>query len=174
MTPTCAWEAITGLNDKKGAGPLPLTMRNFSSNMFLPDIYAVYWHQLYHLEEGEYMVLTGQVPHSRYYSFITYGVQGDELGHINGTNIQSDKDGYFELLISNFEVEGYKNRINATSVYLGVKSGVILYRMYVPLQNSQGGVDLPEWKIYSKNGTVRDVFECDSINGIPYIRDKLS
>jgi hypothetical protein len=37
-----------------------------------------------------------------------------------------------------------------------------------------GGVDLPEWKIYSKNGTVRDVFECDTINGITYIRDKLS
>jgi hypothetical protein len=123
-------------------------MANFKSNIFLPDIYAVYWHQLYHLEANQSIVLTGKVPRARYFSFITYSVTGEKLGHINGSSIIADEQGNFELEISNVRSGRYLNYMKATSPYLGVEAGVILYRLYLPQQNSLGAASLPIWRVY--------------------------
>ncbi len=70
--PTCAWTAITGLDDNKGLDTKAMTMHDFKANIMFPDVFAIYWHQTYTLKEGESIVLSAKKPNARYFSFITY------------------------------------------------------------------------------------------------------
>jgi hypothetical protein len=155
--PSCAWRLETD-----GSGV---------TNVAYPDTDATYWTMPVDTTQVKQVILEGQYPQSRFFSFTTYVAKGAAAGAILDINIDPDagSSNPFRRGSSaqqhNYTVNvggpgGQTNPVNFGSTTLAW----IIYRIYIADRglNRMAGVPLPAVTLVDANGARHAIAPCDT------------
>lgn len=148
-------------------------------NVAYPDTGAVYWITRYVLWPGQKLTVSGAYPFARYFSFITYSLNGNavevatdrdiapEPGSTNpfstpGAPTDPNLRRYSVTLDPNAAVSPGDNMLAAGPSPGGIATGTLIMRVYVPDDPNDftGGVGLPQVTVSNFDGSVRSVATC--------------
>jgi hypothetical protein len=141
------------------------------TNVAYPDTDATYWTMPVDTSQYPQVIIQGQYPQSRFFSFTTYVAQGASAGSILDVDINPDagSSNPFQqtppLQQHNYTINvggmaGQSNQVNFGSTTLAW----ILYRIYVPNQglNRLAGVPLPTVTLVDASGGTHAIAPCNT------------
>jgi hypothetical protein len=122
-----------------------------SLNVFLPDADSVYWFDGYGTADGARTVVSGEVPHARYWSFTAYPVpENADRQHVHDTEVKQSGGRYSVTMAQRCA------GVSGTCLTMGdTDGGVLVMRLYVPVDQTgagTGGVPLPTIAYTSASG----------------------
>jgi hypothetical protein len=143
------------------------------TNVAFPDTDATYWVMPIDTTQWSAMVIKGQFPKSRFFSFVTYLGKGGAVDSIIDANIEPDagSTNAFMLPGSTGEAQNYTVTIDANAtdstnhIHWG-NTGLafVIYRIYVADKGSseEAGVPLPEVALVNSSGQASPIQTCPS------------
>jgi hypothetical protein len=146
-----------------------------SNNAAYPDTSATYWVMSLDTAMWPTMVITGEYPRSRFFSFVSYLDNGNVADSVIDSNLAPDPGSTnpfadehaggvqnYSLTISrDVSVSGNRITWGATQI------GYVIYRVYVPDSglDRSAGVTLPSVTILSADGNAHPLSACQSAAG---------
>jgi hypothetical protein len=137
-----------------GSGASPWVRDTVQSlDIFLPDANSDYYLDGFGTKNGARTIITGRVPHARYWSFTAYppGSSGP-VEHVHDTDITRSPRGRYRVTLS-ADCAGIRGTCLATTTAEPV--GIVVLRLYVPIDLNgagTGGVPLPSISYTSARG----------------------
>ncbi len=124
-------------------GPRFFEFLNLPGESTLGDPFnTTIWRSYGNAPEGSETVLRGNAPRARYWSFAVVSTRRTELSSLNDTQIQTNPDGTYEVVVRQ-SCTGVQNCLTVPPS-VAPFTVLIFYRIYEPEGDVCGGVELPK------------------------------
>jgi hypothetical protein len=142
------------------------------TNAFFPDTNATYWMMPLDTTQWKAMVIKGEYPEARFFSFVTYLGTGAAADSMIDADIAPDPGGTNPFASTN-AVGPYNYTVTIGGVgsanhlqFGGTRLAFVIYRVYVPDKglNRMGGVALPSVSVVAADGHTRALEPCPFAN----------
>jgi hypothetical protein len=137
------------------------------TNIATPDTNATYWVMPVDTNQWPVMIINGEYPQARFFSFVTYLATGAVVGSLNDADIAPDQGSTNPFAVPvapaphNFTIGTKVGSANVLQLGEG-GFAFIVYRVYVPDRglDRNGGVALPAVTLIAANGTAAALQPC--------------
>jgi hypothetical protein len=160
----------------------PLAIEQQRLNVLGPDSGAHYWFLHYSAVPGTRLVIRGQYPDARYFSFTSHDETAVAMASVHDSDIAPDTGSVNPFLTPTSDRQNYTVYVDfgprpanpaANTLYVGQTlegypnpGGLLVYRLYIPTDptDPQGSAPLPDVSLETNDGAFELAFaQCDSL-----------